>query len=73
LKIILWGPTPLGIFLFNTQTIHIKSTIHNSIAMFSLKTLPDTLAGFEPCSSVHDADAMSTAPSRKGNSSETLL
>jgi hypothetical protein len=33
----------------NTPTMHIKSTEHNSIALFSLK--PYTLAGFKPGSS----------------------
>jgi hypothetical protein len=50
--------------LFNTQTMHIKSKTHNSIAMFFLK--PYTLAGFEPGPAVSEADAMSTAPRRQG-------
>jgi hypothetical protein len=54
---------PLFIY-FNTQTMHIKSKTHNSIAMFFLK--PYTLAGFEPGSAVSEADAMSTAPRRQG-------
>jgi hypothetical protein len=43
----------------STQVMLIKSITHNSIAMFSLK--PYTLAGFEPGSSVPEADAMSRA------------
>jgi hypothetical protein len=34
----IFGPMPLFIF-FNTQTMHNKSIVHNSIAMISLKTL----------------------------------
>jgi hypothetical protein len=37
----------------STQTMHIKSIIHNRIAMFYLK--PYALAGFEPRSSVPEA------------------
>jgi hypothetical protein len=50
------------IFHLNTQTMHLKSRIHHSISMFSLK--PYTLAGFEPRSSVPEADAMSITPRR---------
>jgi hypothetical protein len=50
---------PLFLF-FNTQTMHIKSKTHNSIARFFLK--PYTLAEFEPGSAVSEAAAMSTAP-----------
>jgi hypothetical protein len=42
-----------------TQTKHIRSIIHNSIAMNPLK--PYTLTGFGPGSSVPEADAISTA------------
>jgi hypothetical protein len=42
----------------NKQTTHVKSIVHNSITLTSKK--PYTLAGFEPGSSVPDADAMST-------------
>jgi hypothetical protein len=52
----------MPLFLFITQTIHIKSITHNSIAMISLKTL----AWFEPGSSVPMADAMSTAIRSQG-------
>jgi hypothetical protein len=56
---------PLFIFLTtHKQCIPIKSIIHNSIAMTSRK--PYTLAGFEPRSSVPEADAMSTAPGCQG-------
>jgi hypothetical protein len=44
------------IFFFNTQTMHIKSNTHNSIAMFSPKT----------GSAVSEADAMSTSPRCQG-------
>jgi hypothetical protein len=46
-------------FSFSTQTKHIQH-FHD----FPLK--PYTLAGFEPGSSVSEADAMSTAPRRQG-------
>jgi hypothetical protein len=39
----------LYISFFNSQTMRIKSFIHNSTTMFPLKTY--TLAGFEPGSS----------------------
>jgi hypothetical protein len=52
------------IYHLNTQTMHIKSIMHSSIAMISLK--PNTLAGFEPRPSVLEADAMPTAPRRQG-------
>jgi hypothetical protein len=45
---------------FNAQTIHISSVTYNSIAIISLK--PYTLAGFEPVSSVPEADTMSITP-----------
>jgi hypothetical protein len=54
------GPLPSFLKYVNTQTLHMK----NSIAVFPCK--PDTLAGFEPGSSVPDSDAMSTAPRRQG-------
>jgi hypothetical protein len=38
--------------LYNTQTMQIKSNIHNIIGMFALKNLTYTLAGFDPGSSV---------------------
>jgi hypothetical protein len=41
----------------DTQAMNIKSIIPNTIAMCSLK--PEILAGFEPGSSVPEADAMS--------------
>jgi hypothetical protein len=47
----------------NTQTMLIKSITNNNIAMFSVKTI-HTLAVFAPGSSVPEANAMSTAPSR---------
>jgi hypothetical protein len=50
---------PLFLF-FNTQTMHFKSILHNSIAMTPYKTF--TLVGFEPRSSVPEA----TAPRRRG-------
>jgi hypothetical protein len=45
--------------------MHIKSILYNSIDMFPKK--PNTLAGFEPGSSVPEADAMSTASRRHDN------
>jgi hypothetical protein len=45
------------IYLFNTQTSHIKTILQNSIAKFSSK--PCTVAGFKPGSSIPDADEMS--------------
>jgi hypothetical protein len=55
----------MALFLFfNTQNKHIKSTKHNSIAMFSLKN--EYLAGFKPGSFVPEGDALSTAPRRQG-------
>jgi hypothetical protein len=45
-----------------TQTMHIKSIVHNSVAMNSLKTL----AGFEPGSCAPKEDSMSIAPCRQG-------
>jgi hypothetical protein len=44
---------------FYTQTVHTKSIIHMSFAKSSKK--PYILAGFEPWSTVPEADAMSTA------------
>jgi hypothetical protein len=55
LKNIFWS-MPLILFL-NTQTMHIRKIIHNSIAMFSQK--PYTLAGIEPGSSVPEGDKRS--------------
>jgi hypothetical protein len=46
---------------FITKIMHIRSTIRNSVAMFSPIT-PYTLAGFDPGPSVSEAYAMSTAP-----------
>jgi hypothetical protein len=61
-KIIFWQ-MPFDIF-FNTETMHTKSIVHNSVAMISLhKNL--TLVGIEPGSAVTQADAMSTAPRRQ--------
>jgi hypothetical protein len=51
----------------NTHTMHIMSIIHNSIATYVFpKTY--TLSGFEPGSSVPEADAVSTAPHHQGSS-----
>jgi hypothetical protein len=51
-------------FLFsNTQTMHIEAITHKSVAMFSLKS--DTLAGFEPGSSVQNADIYILAAPRR--------
>jgi hypothetical protein len=50
---------PLHIFQVNKQTVHIKSIIHSSIAMIFQKKY--TQAGFEPGSSVPEAEAVSTA------------
>jgi hypothetical protein len=58
---------PLFLF-FNTQTMHIKPITGSSIAIFSL----NTLAGFEPGSSVPKADTLSAAHCRKGNNSMLL-
>jgi hypothetical protein len=52
-------PMPLVLFP-NTQTIHIKSIINNSIAMNFL-----TLAGIEPGSAVPQTVVMSTSPRPK--------
>jgi hypothetical protein len=38
---------------FNTQTMHIKPIVHNSIAT---RLIPYTLAGFEPGSFVLEVD-----------------
>jgi hypothetical protein len=58
----------LYLSFFNTRTMHIKSIKHNSIAMFSLKTLNvHTLEGFEPGPSVREAHAMTTPPSHQGH------
>jgi hypothetical protein len=69
-KLNFFVPMPFILF-FNTQTMHIESKTHNSIAMFFLK--PYTLAGFEPGSAVPEADAMSTAPRRQGIFCKTLI
>jgi hypothetical protein len=54
----------MPIFLkVNGQTMQKKSIVNNSFAIFPKKHY--TLAGFEPESSVHDVDAMSTTPRRK--------
>jgi hypothetical protein len=50
---------------FNTQTVHSKSVVHNSIQQLPQK--PYTLAGFEPGPSFLEADAMSTASRRQSN------
>jgi hypothetical protein len=63
-KKLFFGPIPL-FFLFNTQTMHIKSTTQQHCYVFPKK--PYTVAGFEPGSAVSEADAMSTAPRRQGN------
>jgi hypothetical protein len=55
-------PMPLFLMYANTQTMHVKPTEQKSIAIFSY-----TLAGFEPGSSVPEAEAMSTAPHRQAN------
>jgi hypothetical protein len=58
---------PLFIF-FYTQTMHIKSKAHNSIATYVFpKNLMYSLAGFKPGSAVSEADAMSTAPRLQGS------
>jgi hypothetical protein len=49
---------------FNTQTMRIKSMIHNSIAVIYLKT--HTLAGIEPGPPLPQAGAMSTSTRRQG-------
>jgi hypothetical protein len=41
--------------------MHIKSNTRNNIALIFLKKHTNTLAGFEPGSSVPKGDAMSTA------------
>jgi hypothetical protein len=51
---------PLFLF-FNTQTMHIKSIVHNSI-----DKKPYTLAEFEPGSAGSEANAVSTSPRRQG-------
>jgi hypothetical protein len=51
--------------LFNTQTMHINSIMHNSIAMFP-KNIMWTLAGFEPGCSVPGANAMTNMSRRQG-------
>jgi hypothetical protein len=51
------GAVPFFLF-FKTQTMHIKSMVRNSIAMPSKKTY--TLAGFEPGTSVPEANVTYT-------------
>jgi hypothetical protein len=51
-------------FLTHIKCILSRLYVHNCIARTSLKTY--TLAGFEPGSSVPEADAMSTAPRHQG-------
>jgi hypothetical protein len=53
----------------NTNT-HITSRVNESNAIFSLK--PYTLAGFEPGSSVPEANVMSTAPRRQGDGAKFI-
>jgi hypothetical protein len=48
----------------NTQTMHIKSIMHNILVMISKNLY--TLAEFEPGSCVPEADAMSTEARRLG-------
>jgi hypothetical protein len=61
---------PLFLF-FNTQTMHVQSIVHNSIATYDFpKNLLHNLAGFEPRSFASEADTMSTAPP---SSSEVLF
>jgi hypothetical protein len=55
---------PLFLF-FNTQAMHIKLKLHNTIAMFFLKTFY-ILAGFEPGYAVSEATTISAAPRRQG-------
>jgi hypothetical protein len=50
----IFEPMPLFLF-FNTQTMHIKSKVHNSIATTSPQK-PYALAGFEPGPSVPEAN-----------------
>jgi hypothetical protein len=56
----------MPLFLFNTQTVHIKSVVSTSFTMISLKTFY-LIAGLEPGSSNPQADAMSTAPGSLDN------
>jgi hypothetical protein len=52
---------PMTLFLLcNTKTMHIKSMICNSIAMFSLQ--PYTLVGFEPRFSIPEVVSMPASP-----------
>jgi hypothetical protein len=53
----IFGPKPL-LHFFYTQTMHIKPIKFNSYDISPYK--PYTLAGFEPGSSVPEADAMSS-------------
>jgi hypothetical protein len=54
----------MPIFLkVNTQTMHFTQLYTTAMLHVSLK--PYTVAGFEPGSSVPEADAMSTAPRRQ--------
>jgi hypothetical protein len=55
-------PLLLSIILANYAH---EVNLHSSTAMFSIKLY--TLEGFEPRSSVPEAAAMSTAPSRRGH------
>jgi hypothetical protein len=52
---------------FNAQTIQMKQIIHNSTAIFPQE--PFTLVGFEPVSSVSEADVINhcSTPPRQGN------
>jgi hypothetical protein len=52
-------------FISKVNTVHMKSIIHDSIAMISLN--PYTLAGFEPGSSVLESDATPKAPCCQGS------
>jgi hypothetical protein len=52
-------------FISKVNTVHMKSIIHDSIAMISLNLY--TLAGFEPGSYFLESDATPRAPCCKGS------
>jgi hypothetical protein len=58
-------------FLFNIQTMHIKS-LYTQRALLCFPK-PNTLAGFEPGLLVSKADAMSTSPRRQGLSLKLII
>jgi hypothetical protein len=49
--------------MYITQTIHFNTILHKQRYYASAAKI--TLAGFEPGSLVHEADAMTTAPQRQ--------